>query len=251
MTISSVLSRDYTRPLAGVIAALLVATAASTWGLYSVGATPVPLKTNPVWLITSLLLIPIGLLAAYHRDKQIAALRGWGLETACFLLAYGLLVGSLFPGDGSFSVRDRISTYTPANGVIATSLFVIFPNGKAEIPAPEKSRLEDELAIYRDCEMSSLVVRGFSSSAAFPDHSDEQNLALANVRGNAVATLLTQLLKRNVTAEPWPDFGSMIRFRRVRDFDENNRRLLASERYNRRVEIYWNDRKCLPDGFGS
>jgi hypothetical protein len=249
LSLSHFLARDRVRPLLGVIVALGLVSVVALRGPYAFGVTPIPLRSNPVWLGLSLLLFPVAILVFYARGRLPLATRDWRPEISIFVLAFGLLVCALFPGSGNYAVRDRVSSEAPVLGRTATSIFILFDNNSDQISPAEAARLRDALAVYRDCEMDTLLVRGFASSATFADQSDDQNLSLSNRRGLAVAALMSSIIGRHVDSTPWPDYPSMVEYRRVRDTDEARRRLIESERFNRRAEIYWTDRKCLPQQF--
>jgi hypothetical protein len=209
------------------------------------GVTPVPLRANPTLVMWAYLLLPLFLTAGWIASKRAGAWRwlAWPSVT-CAATCCAVLLAAIRPGIGSVVARDIVyAAPSPASGrVFAIPLY--FPNGKASLTDAESVRLRDTLAVFASCEMGSLMVRGFASSAPFRRNHDYRNRLLANDRAMGVKAAVESGTGRSVTIVEWTAHEDMVRERRLRDVGAAGERLIDVERLNRRAELFWSDSPC-------
>jgi flagellar motor protein MotB len=126
----------------------------------------------------------------------------------------------------------------------------MFDTGRSTLTPSERQRLKDTFEIFRACEVATLYVRGYASSAPYKEENEYRNLLLANGRAIAVRNELKTLVGLTPQHAEWSTHTRMAEMRRLRDLDANGRIIKALERLNRRAEVFWNDSHCISDGAG-
>jgi len=213
---------------------------------------PVPIRANPYVLTSSV----VGAAACFgllyfltlrnpSRRKELIT-----LFVAPMLIAVGAFVAALSPAQGSLVQRDQIySAPNPRQQSFAIAF--LFENAKDSLSTSELKRLNDEIDIFDSCAPSSLSIRGFASSAPYATNNYEQNKELANRRALTVAVALQAAFNVKPNIVQWNTYEEMRSARRIRDVDETSvRRILANERLNRRVEMFWKQESCMGGAVG-
>jgi hypothetical protein len=215
--------------------------------LYFGGVSPVPLRANPALLTLGIGLAPVCLLLLYIADRYSSISKivlGVGaLATAIFCV--GAILASLYPGPGSLLARDLVQQSEVQSNSSVFAFPVFFRNNERLFTLEEERRLEDAFSVFRSCEVGTLRVRGFASSAAFALNSDALNLKLANDRAQTAKKVLDRLVGGGTVVFEWDSFESMIGERRLRDTTLQGKLISQVEGYNRRVEIFWSDSMCM------
>lgn len=218
--------------------------------LFFGSTSPVPLRANPTLLTLGITLAPVCLLLLYIADRYSSISKiVLGIGALCTaVLCIGAILASLFPGPGSLLARDLVQQpETRANSSIF-AFPIFFRNGESTFTPDEVRKLEDAFAVFRPCEVGTLRVRGFASSAAFVKNSDALNLKLANDRAETVKRALDKLVGGSAVVFEWDSFEHMIGERRLRDTTLDGKLISQIEGYNRRAEIFWSDSMCLKIG---
>lgn len=227
-------------------------------GLYFNGVPPVPLRTNPLLLVIGVLLLPfcaalsMYLIVRWRKFNIAIAVCGLGTILVCV----GAIFGSLYPGPGTVVARDQLRAADQPLPQNVFAIPVFFENGKEDILPEERRRLIDQFSVYSGCGKGSIFVRGFASSRPYRDYSspkggpirtkDWRNTDLANRRAQSVQRFLKDEAKvDSQLADPWPTYEVMVGARRLKDVDLSGKLIPSIERFNRRVEVYWQTNLCL------
>ena len=215
--------------------------------LYFGGVSPVPLRANPTLLTLGITLAPVCLLLLYIADRYSSISKiVLGIAALCTaIFCIGAILASLYPGPGSLLARDLVQQPDVRVNPSVFAFPVFFRNDKSVLTQEEKGRLEDAFSVFRSCEVGTLRVRGFASSATFVVNSDAQNLKLANDRAQTVKSVLDKLVGGSAVAFEWDTFENMMGGRRLRDTTLEGKLISKVEGYNRRAEIFWSDSMCL------
>jgi hypothetical protein len=157
------------------------------------------------------------------------------------LIPFGIAAGLMFVGVPAFTRVPAPPTAAVTHvKVIADDIgpqgfTVYFENDKWDLSPSDKARALAFALASEKCGVSGLTVRGYASSAEYPDDNEKQNLSLAERRAKS---LLTALHRRQLVVEPdpWPNFGLMAKSKRFQDVAEGGKRIKEIEFMNRRAE---------------
>src|SRR6185312_14993046 len=127
---------------------------------------------------------------------------------------------------------------TEQHPILTASLTVFFENGSAELEPFYKGLLKNFAQVDLACNIHELEFTGTASSAPFSTDNEKRNPRLANLRVAAVKREINKYTKDKVRFNdtPWTTETLMAPHRWIRD-TEKSTRVLATEPFNRRVDI--------------